>query len=123
MAAFSPGIFLLADISFPILGIDFLKHLHLLVDPAAGSLVDVSSLRSFLADNSSSPPRGNTLVAAISNTPASFRSLLVEFPDVVNESAILPTPVHDVEHHLQTTGPQQRPASGGWTLFSWPPPK
>ena len=96
--------FLLADISFPILGIDFLKHFHLLVDPAAGRLVDVSSLRSFPADNSSSPPRGDTLVAAISDTPASFRSLLVEFPDVVNESAILPTPVHDVEHHLQTTG-------------------
>ena len=43
-------------------------------------------------------------MAAISDTPAPFRSLLVEFPDVVNESTILPTPVHDVTHHLETSG-------------------
>ena len=74
------------------------------MDPAAGRLVDVSSLRSILANNSSSPPRSDTLVAAISDTPAPFRSLLVEFPDVVNKSTILPIPIQDVEHHLETAG-------------------
>ena len=96
--------FLLADISFLILGIDFLKYFHLLVDPAASRQVDDSSLCSCPAYNLSSPPRGDSLVAAISNSSTPFRSLLVEFPDVVNESTILPRPVHDVQHHLETSG-------------------
>ncbi len=31
---------LLADVQFPILGVDFLCHLHLMADPAANCLVD-----------------------------------------------------------------------------------
>ncbi len=32
-------------------------------------------------------------------------SLLNKFPDVVNAGKALPVPVHDVEHHIKTTGP------------------
>jgi hypothetical protein len=32
-------------------------------------------------------------------------SLLSEFPDVVNAGKALPFPIHDVEHHIKTTGP------------------
>ncbi len=31
--------------------------------------------------------------------------LLCEFPDVVNSGKLLPVPVHDVEHHIKTSGP------------------
>jgi hypothetical protein len=32
--------FLLADVRFPIIGVDFLRHFRLMVDPAANRLVD-----------------------------------------------------------------------------------
>jgi hypothetical protein len=34
---------LLADVQFPIIGVDFLRHFHLMVDPAASRLVDKQS--------------------------------------------------------------------------------
>jgi hypothetical protein len=42
-------IFLLADVQFPILGIDFLQHYHLVVDAASGQLVDARCIRAFPA--------------------------------------------------------------------------
>ncbi len=37
-------VFLLAAVQFPILGIDFLRHFNLMVDPGADQLVDRSTL-------------------------------------------------------------------------------
>ncbi len=31
--------------------------------------------------------------------------LLGSFPDVVNAGGSLPVPIHDVQHHIKTTGP------------------
>jgi hypothetical protein len=39
--------FLLADVQFPIISVDFLRHFRLLVDIAAGRLVDTASSQSF----------------------------------------------------------------------------
>jgi hypothetical protein len=39
--------FLLAAVSFPIIGVDFLRHFKLMVDPAANALVDKCSRESF----------------------------------------------------------------------------
>jgi hypothetical protein len=39
--------FLLAAVSFPIIGVDFLRHFRLMVDPAANALVDKCSAESF----------------------------------------------------------------------------
>ena len=36
--------FLLAAVSFPIVGVDFLRHFQLMVDSAANMLVDKASL-------------------------------------------------------------------------------
>jgi hypothetical protein len=41
--------FLLAAVQFPILGVDFLRHYKLLVDPAANRLVDTRSKETFAA--------------------------------------------------------------------------
>ncbi len=41
--------FLLAKVQFPILGIDFLRHYHLVVDAAGGQLVDARCMRAFPA--------------------------------------------------------------------------
>jgi hypothetical protein len=54
--------FLLADVNFPIIGVDFLRHHSLLVDPAGSRLVDTGSLQTFAtvsavaAATNSSPP-------------------------------------------------------------------
>ena len=39
--------FLLADVKFPIIGVDFLRHFQLLVDPAKNELVDPNSSEAF----------------------------------------------------------------------------
>jgi hypothetical protein len=46
--------FLLAAVQFPIIGVDFLRHFGLLVDPAANQLVDRHTLQIF--KSSVSPP-------------------------------------------------------------------
>jgi hypothetical protein len=55
--------FLLAVVSFPIIGVDFLRHFQLMVDPAANMLVDKASLQSFVTVS--------LLTAAFSSLPAS----------------------------------------------------
>jgi hypothetical protein len=42
--------FLVADVTFTIIGVDFLRSHKLLVDPAANRLVDTASLQSFATD-------------------------------------------------------------------------
>jgi hypothetical protein len=46
------------------------------------------------------PPPPN-IIAAVSP----YAQLLAEFPQVVNQSKVLPTPSTEVEHHISTTGP------------------
>jgi hypothetical protein len=51
-------IFLLADVQFPIIGIDFLRHFSLLVDIATGHLMDTASSQSFPIISESSAAAG-----------------------------------------------------------------
>jgi len=96
--------FLLAAVAFPILGIDFLRHYRLMVDPVAGQLVDIATATPLSAEGPVPVPPHRGLVAAVSHTPLEMRDLLVEFQDVFNEAARLPPPIHGVEHHLVTSG-------------------
>jgi hypothetical protein len=92
-------------VSFPILGIDFFKQFHLLVDSNSG-LVDSRSLQMVAAashPSSTSVARGAVL-AAVSSTPPPLRDLLVSYQAVLNASGDLPPVRHTVQHHLVTTG-------------------
>jgi hypothetical protein len=100
--------FLLAAVQFPILGIDFLRHFCLLVDPAAGSLFfnqpppgsphtvatgGVSSSSSAAAAAAvKAPPRSSAEVPQVAtySSSSAFQSLLEKFPEVVNPSRRLP---------------------------------
>jgi hypothetical protein len=180
--------FLLAAVQFPILGVDFLRHFSLLVDPAGDRLVDrftgqhvqgslseagdclymaYSLQRAFVPPHSS--PHRPLLTGLYSSSPASTLSsdlspsvpvteaisgglaqasgvpcvkvpsgsrgtpleaaapaassisgvsavpwVLSDFPDVVNAGKTLPVPVHDVQHHIRTSGPPI--ASRFWML-------
>ncbi len=98
-------IFLLADVQFPILGIDFLRHYHLVVDAAGGQLVDVRSLQAFPAASLvSRRDGGRGFFSCIGGTPPPFHQLLVDYQDVLNPSGRLPPTTHGVEHHLPMTG-------------------
>ncbi len=50
--------FLLAEVQFPIIGVDFLRHFCLLEDIAAGHLVDTASSHSFPIISESSAAAG-----------------------------------------------------------------
>jgi hypothetical protein len=62
--------FLLADVKFPILGVDFLRHFGLLVDVMGGKLLPRSTLPQ--------PPDGD--VYAMVAEPSDWQSILAEFP-------------------------------------------
>ena len=96
-------IFLLAEVEFPILGVDFLKHFHLMVDARAGQLVDTRTMFIIPAAGGEKRARGGVF-SAVSSAPPSYRDLLVEFQEVLNHQGNLPPPLHGVEHHLPTTG-------------------
>ncbi len=105
-------IFLLADVSFAIIGIDFLKHFKFVVDAAAGQLIDTRTMVVIPAASggdkwSAAASRGG-LFCAVGMVPLAYRGLLVDFQGVLNLTGDLPPPTHEVEHHLITAG---RPVS------------
>ncbi len=61
--------FLLADVSMPILGSDFLRHHHLLVDVASARLLDAATLEAIPAVSSNCKPgKQSELYAALLST-------------------------------------------------------
>ena len=95
--------FLLADVSMPILGSDFLRHFHLLVDVAGSRLLDAATLEPIPAVSSSSSNSKSHLYAALISTPQEFRDLLAEYPDVVSAKGFSSSkPKHQVLHTVPT---------------------
>jgi hypothetical protein len=92
--------FLLADVRFPILGIDFLRHFQLVVDVCADRLLPRSAL---------AQPVGGDVFAVQQQTAAPAReadewqAILDEFPGVSQPFLVATTPSHCVEHVIETT--------------------
>jgi hypothetical protein len=101
-----------AAVSFPIIGVDFLRHFQFMVDPAANMLVDKASLQSFATVSSVTGRRAAGPAASPAALPAAPPS-----PPAAVEQAALPTvtcpqsPVHS--HRSTVTGPQS-PVSEQW---------
>ncbi|GFS86417.1 retrovirus-related Pol polyprotein from transposon 297 [Trichonephila clavipes] len=93
--------FIIADVSSPIIGADFLKHFNLLIDLKKKSLVDVeTSLFTSCVFSNIVQPSVLTVDANIS-----FKNILSEYPDLSNPSLISKSASHDTVHHIITTGP------------------
>jgi hypothetical protein len=98
--------FLLADVQFPIIGVDFLRQNRLLVDPVANRLVDTLSFESFptvtelsRAVAAAGGPAAAGVCAALAPV---FKLVLDQFPEVVNpEKRLPPKTKHGVEHHIR----------------------
>jgi len=93
--------FLLAAVSKPILGVDFLAAHRLLVDPFSGAVLSAASLK----------PIGSTIragsarfVAALGQIAPAVRELLSSFPGIVGDGKSAPRPRHGVKHFVETTG-------------------
>ncbi|KAG8183841.1 hypothetical protein JTE90_025724 [Oedothorax gibbosus] len=95
-----PWPFAIAAVSHPILGAYFLKNFGLLVDMKNNRLIDTSNGRKVSAPVIASSYGTISLLAQDSK----YKDLLSEFPEIIKVS----NPVkinHQVEHHIETTGP------------------
>ena len=88
-------------VSFPIIGVDFLRHFKLMVDPAANALVDkcsresfatISSLAAATAADSGPPPAAQPAALIVHRPPhspaSSFTGLLIHRPPQSQASSI-----------------------------------
>ena len=91
----------LADVSRPILGADFLRQSNLLVDIARERLIDAHTFYSTHAKTSREPAVGLSFVAP----PCPYRSLLESFPSLTTPCFKRSEVKHDVKHHIVTEGP------------------
>jgi hypothetical protein len=93
--------FLLADVRFPILGIDFLRHHQLVVDVCSERLLPRSAL--------AQPIGGDVFTvtsqaAALAAASSEWDQLLAELPGVSRPFTIALLPAHGVEHTIETAG-------------------
>ena len=94
-------IFIVADVSKPILGADFLQHYGLLVDVSHKRLVDtLTNLE--VQGISVSHPVPTPLLLKLAND---FQSILSQFPQVTQPYSNQTPARHDIVHHIQTKGP------------------
>ncbi len=91
--------FLLAAVSFPIIGVDFLRHFGLMVDPAANALVDKCSAESFATVSAL------TAAASADSRPPSS-------PVLSHRSSVTGPQSTVLSHRSSVTG-HQSPASSG----------
>jgi len=94
--------FILAAVSKPILGIDFLAAHRLLVDPSSRSVLCAETLRPLGALCSAVPSK---FAASVNHIAPAIRSLISLFPGIVGTNADTPRPLHGVRHHVETRGP------------------
>lgn len=93
--------FIVAAVTKPILGADFLKHHNILVDIAGRCLVDKTTNLSIKV------PICRAVLPTVRtiDMEQEYHRILAEFPDVVRPSSFKECLKHQVEHHIETTGP------------------
>ena len=94
--------FVVAAVTFPLLGADFLCAHNLLVDVGNRRLVNSQTFASFACT------QGEAVYSGLSNTLTEsdrYLRLLAEFPDLTRPTFSTPTVKHGVEHHIETNGP------------------
>ena len=94
-----PWRFLVADVTSPILGADFLAHYQLTVD------VGQRVLRSTSGDICARGITPPTQLSALRHLDTELNRLWEEFPTVTNRPPGAATVPHSVTHHIRTRGP------------------
>ncbi|GBN20671.1 Retrovirus-related Pol polyprotein from transposon 297 [Araneus ventricosus] len=92
--------FVIAKVSQPIIGADFLRHFGLLVDIRQGCLID--PLTKLQSRGTVQCGKGSDIKTISGDTE--FHRLLSEFPSLTEASSTRQAK-HDIKHCIQTTGP------------------
>ena len=96
-------VFIVANAQSPILGANFLRHYSLLVDIKHSRLVDaITQLRVQGIISQVTSPSPSFLPTQPTNI---FTSIITKYPAVFKPHLSSSSTVHDVTHHIQTTGP------------------
>ena len=97
--------FFVADIDRPILGIDFLAHFKILLDPYSRTLID--SVTNFKIKCGSEDSLRCYSISATPSSTNQYSDILKNFPNLMAPSNLLflPHVNSDVRHHLITKGP------------------
>lgn len=95
--------FVLADVKQPIIGVDFLKHFGLLVDPENNCLID----RKTKLTSRGQPIQTNPLYTNISilTGDTKFDKILTQYPEITNPSQSSKSQSSSVSHFIETKGP------------------
>ena len=95
--------FVLAQVTYPILGADFLAFHSLLVDSHNKQVIPANSL--IPLPSSTTTASLSPLLAHLQSAPEPIRNLIASFPTVFNSNLAKQQHQHGVQHHIQTTGP------------------
>ncbi|XP_067212218.1 uncharacterized protein [Linepithema humile] len=96
--------FIVADVTQPIIGSNFLGHFHLLPDVRRGKLLDATT---GLATNSLQSRTGQTSIKTLLQETA-FHALLAEFPQLTRPTGKTESAPHSTMHYIETTpGPPE----------------
>lgn len=93
--------FIVADVSRPILGADFLKHHQLIVDLKNGRLIDgVTSLKVNAPVRVSDVPTVRSI-----NMSQSYHDILAQYPGITRLTSMKLNSNINVQHYIETRGP------------------
>ena len=91
--------FVIADVSKPIIGVDFLAHYELLVDVRNHRLLDALTL---LTVRGQVAEGGAPSIKTVSGT-SPYHELLQTFPEITRPDGVSSAPKHTTQHHIHTT--------------------
>ena len=91
--------FVIADVSKPIIGVDFLAHYELLVDVRNHRLLDALTL---LAVRGQVAEGGAPSIKTVLGTSL-YHELLQTFPEITRPDGVSGAPKHTTQHHIRTT--------------------
>ena len=94
--------FLLADVRFPIIGIDFLRHFNLIVDVSREQLLPRTALAQPVGGDVFAVSQQAVQPAAAATDE--WQQILDQFPAVTQPFTVASAPSHGVEHVIETTG-------------------
>lgn len=96
-----PWKFIIADVSSPIVGADFLERYGLLLDVKNQRLIDGLTYLSKRGEKCLGPSLGLTLVSA----EMPYHKILAEYPNLLRPNLGNDLKCHSVTHHIETRGP------------------
>lgn len=99
-----PWRFIVADVTKPIIGVDFLCHYHLIVDITNRKLIDgLTNVSTIAAVANKSDCLLVSSVKVLTGGNSKFHDILAEFPEITRPAGTQGKVKHQTTHHIRTT--------------------